>query len=142
MGGEIFRTRPDRPWRPPSLLYNGFRVFPRGKVAGSWHRPPPLPNMAPRLKKSRAVPLLHLWAFAACYVVFCTFTLSFYFCFCVSVWFHLCSVLVFIAVMLLPERHSGEVLQHSNEVVFYHMSGSSTGWRFLSCRFPVLKGSR
>jgi hypothetical protein len=21
-GGEIFRTRPDRPWGPPSLLYN------------------------------------------------------------------------------------------------------------------------
>jgi hypothetical protein len=22
-GGEIFRTFPDRPWGPPSLLYNG-----------------------------------------------------------------------------------------------------------------------
>jgi hypothetical protein len=30
-GGEIFRTRPDRPWDPPSLLYNGYRVFPGGK---------------------------------------------------------------------------------------------------------------
>ena len=26
-GGEIFRTRPDRPWGPPTLLYNGYRVF-------------------------------------------------------------------------------------------------------------------
>ena len=26
VGGEIFRTRPDRPWGPPSLLYN--RSFP------------------------------------------------------------------------------------------------------------------
>ena len=25
-GGEIFRTRPDRPWGTPSLLYNGYRV--------------------------------------------------------------------------------------------------------------------
>jgi hypothetical protein len=25
-GGEIFRTRPDRPWGPPSLLYNRYRV--------------------------------------------------------------------------------------------------------------------
>ena len=25
-GGEIFLTRPDRPWGPPSLLYNGYRV--------------------------------------------------------------------------------------------------------------------
>jgi hypothetical protein len=30
-GGEIFRTCPDRPWSPPSLLYNGYRVFTRGK---------------------------------------------------------------------------------------------------------------
>ena len=27
-GGEIFRTCPDRPWFPPSLLYNGYWVFP------------------------------------------------------------------------------------------------------------------
>jgi hypothetical protein len=24
---EILRTRPDRPWGPPSLLYIGYRVF-------------------------------------------------------------------------------------------------------------------
>ena len=30
-GGEIFRTCPDRPCGPPSLLYSGFRVFPGGK---------------------------------------------------------------------------------------------------------------
>jgi hypothetical protein len=30
-GGEIFRTFSDRPWGPPSLLYNEYRVFPRGK---------------------------------------------------------------------------------------------------------------
>jgi len=36
-GGEIFRTRPDRPWEPSSLLYNGYRVsFPGGKAAGAW----------------------------------------------------------------------------------------------------------
>jgi hypothetical protein len=31
-GGEIFRTCPDRLWGPPSLLYNGYRVFPGGKI--------------------------------------------------------------------------------------------------------------
>jgi len=31
-GGEIFRTCPDRPWGPLNLLYNGYRVFPGGKV--------------------------------------------------------------------------------------------------------------
>jgi hypothetical protein len=29
--GEIFRP-PDRPCGPPSLLYNGYRAFPVGKV--------------------------------------------------------------------------------------------------------------
>jgi hypothetical protein len=27
----LFRTCPEWPWDPPSLLYNGYRVFPRGK---------------------------------------------------------------------------------------------------------------
>ena len=35
-GGEIFRTCSDRPLGSPSLLYNGYRVFPRGKAAGAW----------------------------------------------------------------------------------------------------------
>jgi hypothetical protein len=26
-GGEIFLTRPDRPWGPPSLIYKGYPVF-------------------------------------------------------------------------------------------------------------------
>jgi hypothetical protein len=34
--GEIFRTCPDRPWGPPSLPCNGYRVFPGGKAAGPW----------------------------------------------------------------------------------------------------------
>ena len=36
LGGEIFCTRPDLPWDPPSLLYNGYRVFHGGKAAGAW----------------------------------------------------------------------------------------------------------
>ena len=36
VGREVFRTRPDRPWGPPSLLYNGYRVFPGGKAARAW----------------------------------------------------------------------------------------------------------
>jgi len=31
LGGEVFRTCPDLPWSPPSLIYNGYRVFPGGK---------------------------------------------------------------------------------------------------------------
>ena len=65
--GEIFRTRPDRPWGPPSLLYNLYRVLPRGKVAGAW-RWPPTPHLAPRLKIEQSynfTPLLgfrgHIW---------------------------------------------------------------------------------
>ena len=39
-GCGIFRTRPDRPWGPPSPLYNGYRFFPGGKAAGAWRWPP------------------------------------------------------------------------------------------------------
>ena len=31
-GGARFSACPDRPWGPHSLLYNGYRVFPGGKV--------------------------------------------------------------------------------------------------------------
>jgi hypothetical protein len=42
-GGEIFRTRPDRLWGPPSLLYNGYRLsFPGVKRPGRGvNHPPP-----------------------------------------------------------------------------------------------------
>jgi hypothetical protein len=33
---EIFRTRPERPWGPPSLLSNGYRFFPADKAAEAW----------------------------------------------------------------------------------------------------------
>jgi len=36
-GGEIFSTCPDRPWDPPSLLYNGYQVLSRGRAARVWH---------------------------------------------------------------------------------------------------------
>jgi len=38
-GGKIFRTHPGRPWDPPGLLHNGYRVFPGGKAAGAWRWP-------------------------------------------------------------------------------------------------------
>ena len=40
---RIFRTRPDRPWSPPSLLYNVYRVsFPGVKRPGRGvNHPPP-----------------------------------------------------------------------------------------------------
>jgi hypothetical protein len=39
-GDKILRTRPERPWSSPSLLYNGQRVFPMGTAAGAWRKPP------------------------------------------------------------------------------------------------------
>ena len=30
-GGKVFRTCLDRPWGKHSLMYNGWKVFPRGK---------------------------------------------------------------------------------------------------------------
>jgi hypothetical protein len=50
-GGEIFRTRLGRPWGPPSLLYNRYRVSPGGKPAGARRDVDHPPHLAPRLRK-------------------------------------------------------------------------------------------
>ena len=51
----------DRPWGPPSLLYNGYRLFPGVKygrgVLLTTH-----PLLVSRSWKSRAIPLPTLWA--------------------------------------------------------------------------------
>ena len=49
--GEIFRTYPDRLRGPPSLLYNGYRVFPGGK-SGQGVLLTTHPLLVPRLTKS------------------------------------------------------------------------------------------
>jgi hypothetical protein len=65
-GGEIFCSRLDWPWGPPSLLYNGYWVsFPGVKQLGRGVDHPP-PSSAEVKEKSRAIPLLPLWAFMAC----------------------------------------------------------------------------
>jgi hypothetical protein len=57
-GGEIFRSHPDRPWGPHSILYNGYRVsFPGVKrpERGASH---PIPFSCRGSRKGRAIPLL------------------------------------------------------------------------------------
>jgi hypothetical protein len=58
--GEIFRTCPDQLRGPPSLLYNGYWLFPWGKggrgVMLTTH-----PLLVPRLRKSWTIPPLTLW---------------------------------------------------------------------------------
>jgi hypothetical protein len=48
--GEIFRIRPDRPWGPPSLLYNDNRVSFTWEIRPGRGVDHP-PYLAPRLKK-------------------------------------------------------------------------------------------
>ena len=45
-GGEIFRTCPDRPWGPPSLLYNEYQVFSGGKERPGGDADPSPPSSA------------------------------------------------------------------------------------------------
>jgi len=49
-GSEIFRTCPDRPWGPPSLLYNGHRIFPGGKERPGRDADPSPPSSAVAMK--------------------------------------------------------------------------------------------
>ena len=51
--GEIFRTRADRPWDPPRLLYNGYRVFPGGKERPGRESDPSPPSSAVVKKQQR-----------------------------------------------------------------------------------------
>ena len=80
-GCEIFRTCADRPWGPPSLLYNGYRVFP-GVKSGRSVTLTPHPFLVPWSRKSRAIPILPLWAvrpvqsLSACTRVHFTFTFT------------------------------------------------------------------
>jgi len=63
--GEIFRTRPDRHWGPPTLLYNGYRVFfPGRKAAGEWCWPP-TPSSVEVKERVELYLLSPLWAFMA-----------------------------------------------------------------------------
>ena len=80
VGGEIFCTYPDRLRGTPSLLYNGYRVFPGCKsgrsVVLTTH-----PSLSAKVyKKSRAIPLLSLRACAAYERVkpYLTFTLTYF----------------------------------------------------------------
>ena len=58
---EIFRTCPDRPWGPPSLLYNRYQVFP-GINYGRGVMLTTRPLLVPWSWKGRAIPPLPLWA--------------------------------------------------------------------------------
>jgi 8-oxo-dGTP pyrophosphatase MutT (NUDIX family) len=43
---EIFRICPDRPWGSPSLLYNGYWIFPGGKLQQGGDADPSPPSNA------------------------------------------------------------------------------------------------
>ena len=47
-GDEIFRTCPDRSWGPPSLLHNGYRVFPEVRCGRDVGLNPHPPSSVPR----------------------------------------------------------------------------------------------
>ena len=50
-GGEIFCTCPERPWGPPSLLYNGYPVLPEGKERPGRDADPSPPSSAVVMKE-------------------------------------------------------------------------------------------
>jgi len=51
VGARFFRTCPDRPWCPPSLLYNGYRVFPGGRERPGREADPSPPSSAVVMKE-------------------------------------------------------------------------------------------
>jgi hypothetical protein len=77
MGGEIFRSCPDRLWGPSSVLYNGYQVFPGVKERPGRDADPSPPTSAVGHER---LELLPLWAvqvlqsLTACTRVKLTFT--------------------------------------------------------------------
>jgi hypothetical protein len=59
-GGKIFRSRPDRPWGPTSLLYNGYRVCLLGVKRPGRGASHPIPSSCRGSRKGRAITLLPL----------------------------------------------------------------------------------
>jgi len=51
-----------RSWGPPSLLYNGYRVFPRGVKCGRGVTLTPHPLLAPRSWEEQSYTSTPLWA--------------------------------------------------------------------------------
>jgi hypothetical protein len=87
-GCEIFRARPDRPWGPPSLLYNGYLVsFPGVKQPGCDvnHPPPSSTEVKGRVELYLYSPSGPSWPVLG-------WTLSFYMDVKVIYWTPLCSV--------------------------------------------------
>ena len=64
--GTRFSVRPDRPWGPPSVMYNGYRVFHGGRGGRGVGLTLPPPSSAEGPRKSRAIPLLALRSLVAC----------------------------------------------------------------------------
>jgi len=63
--GTRFSARPERPWGPPSPLYNGYRVFPGGRGGRGVGLTPQPPSSAEGPRKCRAIGLLTLRACVA-----------------------------------------------------------------------------
>jgi hypothetical protein len=78
--GEIFCTHPDLPCGPPSLLYNRYRVIPRGKAAGAAWLSPPTHHSFEVKETVQQYPYSPLWTFVACSTVHFTVTSKFLIC--------------------------------------------------------------
>ena len=86
-GGEIFRTCPDRPWGPPSLLYNGYRVFPGGKERPGRDADPSPPSSAV-VKKEQSYTSTPPMGRTACTEPQCLYKSALYFGFSPSLLLH------------------------------------------------------
>jgi len=80
--GTRFSALPDRPWAPPSLLYNGYRVFPGSKVwqrRAAGHSPPSSAAVMEELSYTSTHPLGHTGPVTGSINLYLSFHILFYY---------------------------------------------------------------
>jgi hypothetical protein len=134
VGVEIFRTCPDRPWGPPSLLYHGYRVFP-----GSKERPGGEANSSPPsnavVKKEYSYTSIPTLGPTACTEPLCLYKGDLY----LYWWRHINIYLFSLSLVLDHPCHSHQALPVTfcAVCVIFSPSDLTSSSLTTNCRFPV-----
>ena len=148
-GGEIFPTGPDRPWSPPSLPYNVYRVFPAGKATGAWRWPPTQPSAKVEGRAELYIysPSGTSWPVIGSALLYIYFMFTIYFCFQTATkndwpihrhYLNMCSILRHRLLHCTFDSQSASKLGTTRRQLTYHVGCDNRSVRTLRvcCHIP------